>query len=258
MVSRFSTLHIITLLTCLCLWLAFSVQPAYAQTEEPDPPSVTEPECEGLYFPVNNGSTVEDGAQPERLIAPRLPDNPTQLDCGAYQFAQICMACHGDKGQGLTEEWRAAWGREEENCWQSGCHTGANAMTGFDFPRFAPRLIGEGALQRFETAADLHNYISTKMPWHAPGTLEDKTYWQLVAFLAASNGYEVTDYLSLETAQNVRFRPLPQPQPVPSIAENAPDETPPFPFAVFYMALGTVLVAGAGVGVVVARKGALA
>jgi mono/diheme cytochrome c family protein len=255
MVTRLSKLHLLLLFGFFCLWLAFAVEPTYAQTDATEPPPTTEPECEGLYFPVNNGSTAEDGAQPERLIAPRLPDNPTQLDCGAYQFAQICMACHGDKGQGLTDEWRAAWGTEEENCWQSGCHTGANTMTGFDFPRFAPRLIGDGALQRFETAADLHNYISTRMPWHAPGTLEDKIYWQLVAFLAESNGAEVTEYLTPNTAQNVRLRPLPEPQPVPSIADEAPDESPPFPFSVFYVALGTVLVTGMGLGAMVVRKG---
>ncbi len=242
-------------LTTVC-WFAFllSVNPVLAQSDaNPDPP-LAEPECEGLYFPVNNGGTAADGAQPERLIAPKLPDNPTQRDCGAYQFAQICMACHGDIGQGLTDEWREAWGREEMDCWQSGCHASNHPPEGFEFPRFAPRVIGEGALQRFETAADLHHYISTKMPWHAPGTLDDKTYWQLVTFLAVSNGVEVNDYLTAENAQTVRLRPLPLPQPVPSITDAAPDETPTFPFSVFYGAMIGVLTSGIALGIYAIRR----
>lgn len=239
-------------LLALCLWWVIATPSVYAQ--EDSEPTSAEPECEGLYFPVNQGATAEDGAQLERLIAPELPENPTQRDCGAYQFAQVCMACHGDKGQGLTEEWRAAWGTEEMNCWQSKCHASNHPPEGFEFPMYAPRIIGEGALGQFETAADLHNFISTKMPWHAPGSLDDKTYWQLVTFLAASNGAEVNEYLTPENASQVRLRPLPLPQPVPSITDTARDETPPFPFAIFYVALGTVLVGGTALGVFAARR----
>jgi len=250
---HFPTRLLLLLIPCLCLWIAFNTtHTTYAQ--EGDDPATDDLECTGLYFPVTTTGTTADGAQPERLIAPQLPDNPTQLDCGAYQFAQVCMACHGDKGQGLTEEWRTAWGTEEMDCWQSGCHGKNHPPEGFEFPTYAPRLIGDGALGRFETAADLHNYIGTKMPWHAPGTLDEKTYWQLVTFLAASNGIEVTDYLTPENAPTVRMRPLPEPQPVASITDTAPDETPLFPFSVFYVALGTVLMSGIGLGIYAVRR----
>lgn len=251
---RFPHYHVLFLLVCLCIGVALTVRPAYAQGEIEPEPSAAEPECEGLYFPITNSDTPSDGAQPERLIAPPLPENPTQLDCGAYQFAQVCMACHGDKGQGLTDEWRAAWGVEEMNCWQSKCHASNHPPEGFEFPMFAPRIIGEGALSRFQTAADLHNFISTKMPWHAPGSLDDKIYWQLVTFLATSNGAEVNDYLTAENAQTVRLRPLPQPQPVASITDSAPDESPKFPFAVFYGALIGVLSSGVALGIYAIRR----
>jgi mono/diheme cytochrome c family protein len=246
---------LLLLIGLLCLWVVLTPPTTFAQ-EDSDltDPTTTEPECSGLYFPITSNETPSDGAQPERLIAPPLPENPTQLDCGAYQFAQICMACHGDQGQGLTEEWRAAWGTEEMDCWQSGCHAKNHPPEGFEFPTYAPQLIGNGALGRFETAADLHNYISTKMPWHAPGTLDEKTYWQLVTFLATRNGVEVTEYLTPENAPRVRLRPLPPPQPVDSITATAPDETPIFPFAVFYVALTTVLTAGVALGVYSIRR----
>lgn len=242
------------LVACLCIGLTLMAPTAYAQTGEESDAPATEPECSGLYFPITSTETPADGAQLERLIAPELPENPTQLDCGAYQFAQICMACHGDKGQGLTEEWRAAWGTEEMDCWQSGCHAKNHPPEGFEFPTYAPPVIGEGALGRFTTAADLHNFISTKMPWHAPGTLDDKTYWQLVTFLATRNGAEVPGYLTAENAPSVRLRPLPPPQPVASITESAPDETPIFPIAVFYSALIAVLLVGVGAGIYAVRR----
>jgi len=37
------------------------------------------------------------------------------------------QACHGDHGQGLTEEWRSSFASDQRDCWQSGCH-------GSDFP----------------------------------------------------------------------------------------------------------------------------
>lgn len=152
--------------------------------------------------------TANDGAQLDRLSAPPVSDNPTQLECGAYHYAQVCMACHGDKGQGLTEEWRAAWGTEEQNCWQSKCHAANHPPEGFQLPYAAPAIMGDDALARFNTAADLYGYIESAMPWHAPGSLDEATYWQLTAFLAHSNGAEVPATLDSDTAPRVALRPL--------------------------------------------------
>src|SRR5262245_10545474 len=46
----------------------------------------------------------------------------TQADAGAVLYYYRCMACHGDKGQGLTTEWRAQWDVEHQNCAKSTCH----------------------------------------------------------------------------------------------------------------------------------------
>jgi cytochrome c5 len=70
-----------------------------------------------------------------RLAQPILssPQNPTQLDQGSLVYWGICMACHGDRGQGLTLEWRAVYG-EDQNCWASRCHSGNHPPDGFIIP----------------------------------------------------------------------------------------------------------------------------
>lgn len=145
---------------------------------------------------------------------------PAQADRGAQEYYQRCMVCHGDRGQGLTDEWRGALDPADQNCWQSGCHGGKLGAGGFEFPRFAPRLIGAGALARFETAQNLFDFIRSAMPFQAPGSLSDDIYWQLAAYLLRANGYyNGNPVLSAETAPTVRLAP------------PAPTALPVWPFA---------------------------
>ncbi len=124
---------------------------------------------------------------PDRLAAPFMPEHPTQADLGANTYYLYCMACHGDRGQGLTDEWRSAWSVGDQNCWQSKCHAANHPTEGFRLPYIVPPVIGHGILDRYQTAGNLHTYISTRMPWHMPGSLEEDQYWQLTAFLARAN-----------------------------------------------------------------------
>lgn len=147
---------------------------------------------------------------PDRLAPPPMPANPAQADYGAQVYWLVCMACHGDRGQGLTDEWRSAWAPGDQNCWQSKCHASNHPPQGFELPRYAPRIIGEGTLVRFETAAGLYEYLRTQMPWHAPGSLQDDEYWQLTAFLLRANGVlpgQAT--LGPERAAQVHLRGVP-------------------------------------------------
>jgi len=98
------------------------------------------------------------------------------------------MVCHGDQGQGLTEEWRNAGDPADANCWQSRCHASNYPPGGFELPRYAPPLIGEYALIRFATIGDIYDYIHLSMPWHMPGFLEDEQYQRIAMFLADANG----------------------------------------------------------------------
>ncbi len=248
-------LNMVKLTFCFIITLllfAVPPRPLFAQEGVPEESqTVTDTECSGTYLPPTM-TLNDDGAEPERLIAPPLPEHPTQLDCGAFQFAQYCMACHGDRGQGLTEEWRQAWGDDEKNCWQSKCHASNHPPEGFELPRYAPQIMGDAALGRFTTVEDLYDFISVKMPWHAPGVLEDKTYWQLTAFLAQSNGATWDGYLSHDNAPQVRLRLLPQVQPLPR--KDAPPEVHIVPPWVFGAWLGAMVVLGVGGGIWAMRQ----
>lgn len=141
---------------------------------------------------LNSAQAQDDGPRtmsvPDRLAPPPLPAQPTQADYGAHVYWLSCMACHGDRGQGLTDEWRAAWAPGDRNCWQSKCHAANHPPEGFLLPYAVPPVIGAGTLTKFMTAADLYAYLKARMPWHQPGSLPDDQYWQLTAYLIRANG----------------------------------------------------------------------
>jgi quinol-cytochrome oxidoreductase complex cytochrome b subunit len=124
---------------------------------------------------------------PDRL-EPYLPENPSLADKGAAKYWAVCMACHGDRGQGLTDEWRERGFGEDMNCWQSKCHATNHPPDGFTLVRVVPPAIGPTTLRRFTTAAELHDYLLAKMPWWNPGSLTSEEAWQLTAFLLREDG----------------------------------------------------------------------
>lgn len=122
----------------------------------------------------------------QRLEKPILTsDNSEQVQKGSAIYWGICMACHGDVGQGLTEEWRDAFGAEDRNCWQSNCHGYDYPPQGFHIPKdkLAPAVAGSGKLSRFKNAQELHDYIHANMPWWDPGQLTDEESWQVTSYI---------------------------------------------------------------------------
>ena len=109
-------------------------------------------------------------------------------DNGALPYWGICLTCHGDKGQGLTDEWRTNGFGEDMNCWKSKCHAPNHPTPGFNFPHLVPAVVGTNTLLRFTTAQDLKNYIKTSMPWWDPGSLSEQDSWNLTAYLLRENG----------------------------------------------------------------------
>ena len=139
------------------------------------------------------GETADPVGTPTPLISPRLdkpviPTNPTGADLGSLKWWSVCLACHGDKGQGLTDEWRQVAFGEDMNCWASKCHGARHPPEGFLLPRQVPPAIGPGTLRRFVTVADLQRYLKAKMPWWNPGSLGEDEAWQLTAFILRSDG----------------------------------------------------------------------
>jgi hypothetical protein len=151
----------------------------------------------GLFFlALTAGQAVEmeEGAvqvtpvpTADRLAAPALPENPGQADYGAQAYWLHCMPCHGDRGQGLTAEFRNLYPPEDRNCWNSGCHGERPYEDGFTLPTNIPELIGPGALTNFATALNLYAFVHAAMPFQAPASLDEETYWTIIAFLIREN-----------------------------------------------------------------------
>jgi len=125
---------------------------------------------------------------PDRLLEPTLPASPSQADYGAQVYWLSCLPCHGDRGQGLTDEFRQTYPPEDRNCWESGCHGERPYENGFKLPPTIPAIIGRGTLQKFNTAATLQAYIRAAMPYWKPGSLTNEQAWQVTAFLLRENG----------------------------------------------------------------------
>ena len=136
-------------------------------------------------------ATLQPGqiSTPDRLAPPPTVYPPGQADLGAQVYYQVCMVCHGDRGQGLTDEWRNVLPPPDNNCWQSRCHAANHPVGGFVFPHLVPAVTGAGFLVSFGNAGKLHDFIQSKMPWQAPGSLKQDEYWDLTAFLMRLNGY---------------------------------------------------------------------
>ena len=115
---------------------------------------------------------------------------PAQADEGAQVYYLVCMACHGDQGQGLTEEWRNVVNPADRNCWQSKCHASNHPLEGFKMPEYVPPVVGPGLISAFGDALSLHDFLKARMPWQAPGSLSEEEYWQLTAFLIRQNGLD--------------------------------------------------------------------
>ncbi len=125
-----------------------------------------------------------------RLAKPVLLPNVTdQVNRGALKYWGVCMACHGDRGQGLTDEWRAVYG-EDSNCWTSGCHDKKHPPQGFEIPKTLtiPAIAGPGRLGRFANAQQLLDFIHANMPWWKPGSLSSDDAWALTAQILRMNG----------------------------------------------------------------------
>jgi hypothetical protein len=123
-----------------------------------------------------------------RLDEPPLPANPTQLEVGRHLFWLNCMTCHGDKGQGLTDEFRSLY-VEDANCWARGCHAGHNGDLGFPIPRVVPAIISStGDLPPFKTPEQLFEFLRSTHPPQNPGFMPDSDYWALTAYLLDQNG----------------------------------------------------------------------
>ena len=121
------------------------------------------------------------------LVEPPLPPAPSQLELGRNLYWHWCMPCHGDRGQGLTDEFRLIWEPDHQDCWARGCHGGLPRDEGFPIPAVVPALVVDDDLARFASLHDLEGYLSATHPPQSPGILKPEEYRAIAAWLFEMN-----------------------------------------------------------------------
>jgi mono/diheme cytochrome c family protein len=184
--------------------IIFWVRLAAAQGSEPVVTVVSETPPAAAHQP---GPGMVPTPTVDRLAAPPTVVNPSLADEGAQLFWLHCQPCHGDQGQGLTDEWRAQYPEEDQNCWLSGCHGDRPYENGFTLPTYVPAVIGGQSLDRFATVGQLYNYVRAAMPFQDPGYLSEDVYLAITAFLARAHGVELDRPLTNENIHPLNLNP---------------------------------------------------
>jgi len=165
------------------------------------------------------------------LVATALAFTDDQARQGAGVFAFYCSTCHGDRGQGLTDEFRATWPQGDQNCWNPQCHGLNHPNTGFALPRTVTALIGPNTLTDQTSAESLYGFIKARMPYQDPGLVSDEQKWAVTAFLLREHGI-ASDGVPLDanTAANIQLRPNASPVASPPL-DIPPAAQPKMPHA---------------------------
>jgi mono/diheme cytochrome c family protein len=178
----------------------------------------------GLVLAQETPAATEKNAEAtptiDRLAAPPTVIPATQADDGAQLFWLWCQPCHGDKGQGLTDEWREQYPVEDQNCWNPGCHGNLPYEDGFKLPKHVPALIGGQSMARFQTMEEVFDYVHTRMPFEYPGALSEEEALAVTAYLARAHDKWDGTPLTKENVNQIRWQPLPTPTPPNSLLEN--------------------------------------
>jgi mono/diheme cytochrome c family protein len=198
----------------------------------------------GLFFDM--GTVVAQTPvmpTPDRLAQPTLPASPSQADIGAQVYWLSCLPCHGDRGQGLTEEFKQTYPAEDRNCWNSGCHGNRPYENGFTLPKSIPAIIGTGTLQKFPNALVLRSYIFAAMPYWKPASLTEEESWQVTAFILRENKLWVAqEELNASNAESISVHtPLAVSTPQPPSPAAASRTLSPFFFIIGFIVLVLLL-----------------
>jgi mono/diheme cytochrome c family protein len=94
----------------------------------------------------------------------------------------------------------------------SGCHDAQDAD--------APQLIGKGFLDRWreDTVEPLFTFIKTSMPGNLPGSLDERVYADIIAYILEANGLPAgTRELSPDMVGSIQLVGLEGPQPLSNL-----------------------------------------
>ena len=169
------------------------------------------------------------------LAEPFLPDNPSDDELGHNWYWHNCMTCHGDVGQGLTDEFRTIWPEDHQNCWAHGCHGGRNDDEGFPIPTVVPALVHEGKLAQFPSLQAFEEFLKSTHPPQDPGGLDDEQYRAIARYVFSMNNRPLDKAIPMPTPTTT-----PASTPTPELAQAK--DTSSQPTIIIYIGLGIVLI----------------
>lgn len=172
------------------------------------------------------------------LVEPPLPEHPTELELGKNLYWHWCMPCHGDVGQGLTDEFRGVWEPDHQNCWARGCHTGRKEDLGFPIPTVVPAIVRDDKLAQFPSLQALTDFLQATHPPQRPGILEADEYHAIAAYVFTMNERPLEELQPTAT-------PTLLPTPTSSLIPPKEVEPTPETFPVYGLIVGcAILLAG--------------
>jgi mono/diheme cytochrome c family protein len=116
---------------------------------------------------------------------------------GANLFSQHCASCHGDRGQGLVHA-PAIIGPGALAEYPTQATSASNPQLsnpGQVRTQKLTQVTGAAVRAPFRTAADVYQYVSTRMPMPAKnaGSLTAQEYWAILSFMLTSHGAQVPE-----------------------------------------------------------------
>ncbi len=190
--------------------------------------------AENFSYPVYAQVLTSSTPTFDPLAEPSLPENPSEYELGRYWYWYHCMTCHGDIGQGLTDEFRALWPEDHQNCWAKGCHGGQRDDPGFPIPTVVPPLVSQAKLARFSSFQTFYDYLKSTHPPQYPGTLKDEEY-QAIALYVFDMNNRVPESPTLTPTIAPTLTSTPVPEVVPETHTSSES-------IIFIIALGLILV----------------
>jgi hypothetical protein len=156
-----------------------------------------------IFRPVQMNIALKESITPtptyDPLDEPPHPDYPTEYELGRNLYWHWCMTCHGDRGQGLTDEFRGIWEPEHQNCWGRGCHAGRSGDTGFPIPTIVPALVDDTHLAQFASVQELSDFLKATHPPQSPGILKNEEYRIISLFVFTLNNRPLIEIPSTAT-----------------------------------------------------------
>jgi mono/diheme cytochrome c family protein len=111
---------------------------------------------------------------------------------GARLFGQQCTRCHGQRGEGTSAPTIMGPGGLPTYPRATSLSTNPAYSDPSELQlREALRPAGAPKRDPFNTAADVYNYISKRMPIKAPGSLKSEEYWAILNFMLIAHGVAV-------------------------------------------------------------------